>query len=223
MCSPGAWHMSNCGVDSVTIQGVTCADHKHKGLTMCRMAGCQVCVVERPWTFAGRRRTAQHRCPTKDAAAQRMCATIIYAVNQAPTPLPQTRPCPCPLPPASCPLPPAWCTQGPIYSLVVDGGTCRIQDSGKVSCEQPTITFKSTPLVCNLPYKAACSLTVRVWPHRRVCLVCGVGRVEDITVGGTRCGVWPHRDCVLMVWGWEMDRVRPGGRHQVWGSSVGCM
>lgn len=54
-------------------------------------------------------------------------------------------------------------SQGPTYSLKVDGGSCEINDDGSVECDQPTIKLTTTPFICNLPYREAASLEVCCW------------------------------------------------------------
>lgn len=56
---------------------------------------------------------------------------------------------------------PAGCV-GPVYSLVVDGGKCAMNKEGGVECTPPSIQFVATPLTCNLEYKSACSVEVRL-------------------------------------------------------------
>jgi hypothetical protein len=44
----------------------------------------------------------------------------------------------------------------------VVGGECEIKDDGSVECKEPTITASSTPYICNLPFRQAAKLEVRV-------------------------------------------------------------
>ncbi len=50
--------------------------------------------------------------------------------------------------------------QGPTYSLKVSGGSCTIDDDGKVDCAAPTVALSSTPYECNLPFRQAAKLEV---------------------------------------------------------------
>jgi hypothetical protein len=52
-------------------------------------------------------------------------------------------------------------TQGPTYSVTVNGGECEINDDGSVECEEPFVELSETPFICNLPYREAAELEVR--------------------------------------------------------------
>lgn len=64
---------------------------------------------------------------------------------------------------------------GPTYSLTVDGGSCELLDDGGVECSPPSVKLQGTPLTCNLPYRAAASLSVSA-RHRRAAAPCASGR-----------------------------------------------
>lgn len=49
-----------------------------------------------------------------------------------------------------------------MYSLSVDGGSAEIMDDGTVEATPPSIVLTAEPTVCNLPYRSAASLEVRL-------------------------------------------------------------
>lgn len=63
------------------------------------------------------------------------------------------------------------CAQGPTYSVTVNGGECEILGDGSVECEEPFVELSETPFTCNLPYREAAELEVRV---------CGGGSVRGL-------------------------------------------